>query len=220
MSDCLPAVELNPESEATASIIWLHGLGADGHDFESIVPALRLPDTLAVRFVFPHAPEKPITINQGYVMRAWFDILEPGKERSINSSQLLMSSIEVHKLIDREIERGVDSQRIVLAGFSQGGAVCYQSALTYDKPLAGLLALSTWFPTAENVDVHPANASLPIAVFHGTQDPIITPQFAESTLAHLLQMEFKPEFKSYPMPHAVCEDEINDISAAIQSWLV
>lgn len=220
MTGCLPAVEMNPEAEADASIIWLHGLGADGHDFEPVVPQLGLPDSLAVRFVFPHAPEKAITINKGYVMRAWFDILEPGNERGINSGQLLMSSIDVHKLIDREIERGVDSQRIVLAGFSQGGAVCYQAALTYDKPLAGVLALSTWFPSANSIEVHPANTSLPVAVYHGTQDPIITPDMAANSISYLQNLGLSPSYITYPMPHAVCAEEIQDISSVLQSWLV
>ena len=143
MAELLPCVELNPGSNATASVIWLHGLGANGHDFVPVVPQLELPAELSIRFVFPHAPSIPITINHHYVMPAWFDVLELGKERSFNPHQLLASSAAVHALIDREIERGVAADRILLAGFSQGGAVCFQAGLTYDKPLAGYMALCT-----------------------------------------------------------------------------
>jgi phospholipase/carboxylesterase len=219
MADYLPAVELNPLDEANAAVIWLHGLGADGHDFEGIVPQLGLPPPLRVRFVFPHAPEIAITINRGNVMRGWFDILEPGKERSINSRQLLLSSLEVHKLIDREIERGINSERILLAGFSQGGAVCYQAGLTYDKPLAGLLALSTWFPTAETIELHPANASLPIEIFHGTLDPVLALWMAENSVSALQKLGLKPNYTTYPMPHSVCAEEVSRISEFISSVL-
>lgn len=220
MTEYLPAVELNARSEAKASIIWLHGLGADGHDFTPIVPELGLPESPAVRFIFPHAPEKAITINKGYVMRAWFDILEPGKERAIDFGQLLASTAAIHKLIDRETERGIDSQNILLAGFSQGGAVGFQAALTYDKPLAGFLALSTWFPTAESIEVHPANSSLPIAVYHGTEDPVLPLRMAENTLRYLSEMNLTPEYETYPMAHSVCSQEIHDIGAFIRSHLV
>ena len=138
MSDSLPALVIEPEQEANASIIWLHGLGANGHDFEPIIPNLALKAGCNPRFIFPHAPSIPISMNMGYVMPAWFDILGlDGDGRSINSHQLLASAMEVHKLIDTEIEKGIDSESIVLVGFSQGGAVNFQAGLTYDKPLAG-----------------------------------------------------------------------------------
>ena len=154
----LPHIEIEPPSTANATIIWLHGLGATGRDFEPVVPELNLPDNMAVRFIFPHAPEIPVTINGGYIMPAWYDILEMTLDRKVDEQQLRQSSAEVHAFIDREIERGIDSHRIIIAGFSQGGAVAFDAALTYPKPLAGLLALSTCSgqptPTHSNISWH------------------------------------------------------------------
>lgn len=219
MSEYLPALILEPRQAADAAIIWLHGLGADGHDFEAIVPELRLPDSLAVRFVFPHAPSMPVTLNNGFVMPAWFDVEALDGERQINSHQLLASAAAVHRLIDREVEAGIASDRIMLAGFSQGGAVNYQAALTYDKPLAGLLALSAFFPTAEAVTPHPANHRLPILVCHGSEDNVLDLSLGERSVSHLQKLGYHPEFRIYPMPHSVCMEEIRDISAWIQGLL-
>ena len=222
MNDYLPCIEIEPTAEASASIIWLHGLGADGRDFEGIVPELHLPEDLAVRFIFPNAPALPITINNGYVMPAWFDILALGGEgeRSINPHQLLASAVQVHKLIDREIERGVSSERIILAGFSQGGAVNYHAGLTYDKPLGGILALSTFFPTAESVTPHPASHGLPIQIFHGQQDPILNVCMAKNSIKYLNSLGFHPDYKEYAMEHSVCPEEIRDIAVWIKSILI
>lgn len=217
--DILPAVEIETGADVNASVIWLHGLGADGHDFEPIIPELKLPADKAIRFVLPHAPKIAITINKGMMMPAWFDILEHG-ERHVDVAQLLASTAAIHKLIDREIERGVASEQIVLVGFSQGGAVSLQAGLTYDKPLAGILGLSTFFPTAEVVEPHPANASLPIQIFHGTQDPVLPEWMAENTLRYLNSMGYAPGYKSYPMPHSVCAEEITDIADWLQGVLV
>src|SRR5690606_31500430 len=139
MTDLLPCVELNPPTDANAAVIWLHGLGADGHDFAPIVPELQLSANHAIRFVFPHAPSMPVTVNNGMNMPAWYDIMDFGTERKFNAAQLLVSAAAVHALLDREIARGIASDRIFLAGFSQGGAVNFQAGLTYDKPLAGML---------------------------------------------------------------------------------
>ena len=216
MSDSLPALVIEPEQEANASIIWLHGLGANGHDFEPIIPNLTLKAGCNPRFIFPHAPSIPISMNMGYVMPAWFDILGlDGLGRSINSHQLLASAMAVHKLIDIEIEKGIDSERIVLVGFSQGGAVNYQAGLTYDKPLAGLLLLSSFFPTAEEVIPHPANQDLPILVCHGTEDAVLDISLAEASLKALKAMGYQPKYLSYPMAHNVCPQQIMDIS----DWL-
>ena len=217
--EILPALEIETGKDVTASIIWLHGLGADGHDFEPIVPELKLPGTMSVRFILPHAPIKSITINGGMEMRAWFDILKHG-ERHIDVGQLMASSAEIHKFIDREIERGIASEQIVLVGFSQGGAVCLQAGLTYDKPLAGILGLSTFFPTAEAVSPHPANASLPVQIFHGTQDPVLPEWMAENTIKYLRKLGYQPGFKNYPMQHSVCSEEIADISSCLQKVLI
>lgn len=219
MSKYLPCEELNPATAATASIIWLHGLGANGHDFVSVVPELKLPAALAIRFVFPHAPTIPVTVNSGYVMPAWYDLLELGVERRFNATQLLASAAAVHALIDREIERGIPSDRILLAGFSQGGAVNFQAALTYDKPLAGLIALSTYFPTADVVAVHPANAGLPVLLCHGTQDQVLPIQMAENTLKYLTDLGLYVDYLTYPMAHHVCPQQLRDISDFIQAHL-
>ena len=158
----LPCLEINPTSTATASVIRLHGLGADGNDFAPIVPEFNLPADLPIRFVFPHAPSIPVTINGGFVMPAWYDILEMNIDRKVDEAQLVASSDEIEKLIEREIERGVPSERIILIGFSQGGAVAYQTALSYKKPLAGLLALSTYFATSDSIELSDSNKNLPI----------------------------------------------------------
>lgn len=218
MSEVLPCVELESSAEPDSAIIWLHGLGADGHDFEPVVPRLGLSD-LALRYVFPHAQKKSITINNGHEMPAWFDILEPGKERAINATQLLTGVAEIHRLVDREIERGISSERILLAGFSQGGAVALHAALTYDRPLGGLLLLSGWFPTAEAIEVHPANAGLAIDIHHGTQDPILPLSMGQSTVTHLATLGLEAKFHTYPMQHQVCAEEIGNIGSFINSRL-
>lgn len=219
MSDLLPCVEINPDQPATASIIWLHGLGADGHDFEPIVPELHLPPELPLRFVFPHAPSIPVTVNNGMVMPGWYDIIEFGEERKFNPAQLLASASAVHALLDRELERGVSSDRIILAGFSQGGAVNYQAALTYDKPLGGLIALSAYFPTAEAIEVHPANAGLRMLICHGTGDSVIPVSMGHRSRRKLEDLGFAPEFKSYFMAHEVCPEELQHIAAFITAHL-
>lgn len=219
MSEYLPCVELEPTTEARASVIWLHGLGADGHDFVPIVPELALPADKAIRFVFPHAPSLPVTVNNGMVMPAWYDILAFGEERQLNMMQLLASAAAVHALIDREIARGIASDRILLAGFSQGGAVNFQAGLTYDKPLAGMLALSTYFPTGDVIEVHPANSGLPILVCHGSADPLLPLNMARTARRHLERLGLHPEFRSYAMGHGVCPEEFRDISAFVQMHL-
>jgi phospholipase/carboxylesterase len=214
----LPCLEIEPNKTADAAVIWLHGLGADGHDFEPIVPELHLPDEYSIRFIFPHAPSVPVTLNGGMVMPAWYDILDLGSERSLNKEQLLASANAVQALIDREIERGVDSRRIVLVGFSQGGAVNYQAALTCSKPLAGLLALSTYFPTADSIVPSAANRLLPIQIFHGSYDPVVHESLARTSVEKLRTLGYQPGYKSYPMQHAVCAEEIRDISQFLQKY--
>lgn len=215
----LPCIEIETRGEADASVIWLHGLGADGHDFEPIVPELNLPADCKLRFLFPNAPSIPVTINGGVVMPAWYDILGLGSERSLNENQLMESARKVQDLIDREIERGIDSRRIVLVGFSQGGAVNFQAGLTYPKPLAGMLALSTYFPTAHRVQVSPANEALPTQIFHGSYDPMVPESMAEQALLKLREMGLQPGYKRYPMEHAVCAEEIRDIAQFLRSVL-
>ncbi|MFT7299888.1 MAG: phospholipase/carboxylesterase [Porticoccus sp.] len=215
----LPCVEIEPSTPAKASVIWLHGLGADGHDFEPVVPKLRLPEPLAVRFIFPHAPEIPVTINGGFIMPAWYDILEMDIDRKVDEVQLLQSAAAVQALIDRELERGIESRHVVIAGFSQGGAVGYHAALTYPKPLAGLLALSTYFATVNSIEVHPANQQIPIQIFHGSNDPVVQEIHGQNSLKYLTAMGVEAHYQSFPMEHAICIEEIEAISLWLQKNL-
>ncbi len=215
----LPAIEIEPAQAASATVIWLHGLGADGHDFAPIVPQLQLPVHLAIRFIFPHAPSIPVTINNGWVMPAWYDILEMGSERKVNQEQLRSSADAVKQLIDREIERGIDSRRIVLAGFSQGGAVTYEAALTYPKPLAGLLALSTYFATADSIQPHPANRQLAIQLYHGSLDPVVPESLGRNSLKALATLGYQADYLSYPMEHNVSPAQITHIGQWISRRL-
>ena len=219
MKTRLPHIEINPKAPASATVIWLHGLGASGDDFVPIVPELNLPEHLAVRFIFPHAPQIPVTINGGYVMPAWYDITAMSLEREIDEAQLLASSAAISALIDNEIARGIDSQRIIIAGFSQGGAVAYQTALSYPKPLGGLMALSSYFATAKSVIAHPSNQQLPIAIFHGIYDNMVQETLGHQALNTLRQWGYSPRYYSYEMDHEVNMSEIKDISAWLQERL-
>lgn len=211
----LKPVIVETSKHTNKSVIWLHGLGSNGHDFEAIVPELNLPETLKIRFIFPHAPNIPVTINGGMVMPAWYDILEMNLGRRVDAEQLMVSAQTVHTLINQEIERGVDSKDIVLAGFSQGGAVVYEAGLSFDKPLAGVMALSTYLATADSVKRHPANQKLPFFIGHGTADDIVHESMGQDAKALLDQWGYSNEYHRYPMAHSVCMEEINDIS----SWL-
>jgi phospholipase/carboxylesterase len=211
----MDAVEIETGSPPTASVIWLHGLGADGHDFEPIVPELRLKQ--AVRFVFPHAPVQPVTINQGMRMRAWYDIFQFGggreDDKGIRASQAL-----IVKLIE---EQPVPPAKIVLAGFSQGGAIALQTALRYPKPLAGVMALSTYLPLAATLAAqrNAANAQVPIFMAHGGYDDIIPIQRARDSKSVLEKLGHQIEWHEYPMPHSVCGEEVRDISAFLAKLL-
>jgi phospholipase/carboxylesterase len=211
----MEAVEIETGSPPRASVIWMHGLGADGHDFEPIVPELRLKQ--AVRFVFPHAPVQPVTINQGMRMRAWYDIFQFGggreDDKGIRASQAL-----IVKLIE---EQPVPPEKIVLAGFSQGGAIALQTALRYPKKLAGIMALSTYLPLAATLAAErtAANAQVPIFMAHGGYDDIIPIQRAQDSKNFLEKLGYGIEWHEYPMPHSVCGDEVRDISAFLTKLL-
>jgi phospholipase/carboxylesterase len=198
-------------------VIWLHGLGADGRDFVPIVPELRLPSDLAIRFVFPHAPHRPVTINRGSVMRAWYDIAETEFGRQEDAAGIRESEQTVRGLIQRETERGIVSERIVLAGFSQGGAVVLHTGIRLPQRLAGILALSTYLPLAGTLkaEAHPANADVAIFMAHGTDDPIIPLALGESSADLLKRRGANLEWRTYEMEHSVCLDEIQDIAG----WL-
>jgi phospholipase/carboxylesterase len=200
-----------------ASVIWLHGLGASGDDFSPVVEAMTLPESFPVRFVFPHAPSIPVTVNQGYVMPAWYDILEMGAQRKINTDQLLASAEKINELIDREIARGVRSENILLVGFSQGGAVAYQAALNCNKPLGGLFALSTYFATSQVIECHELNRNIPISIQHGSHDNVVHEALGKNAFSDLQRMGYKPSYKTFPIEHTVCLEQINEIKAFLLS---
>jgi phospholipase/carboxylesterase len=217
--DLLPTIQHEPASPADAAVIWLHGLGADGNDFVPIIPELKLPENMAVRFIFPNAPAIPVTINGGYVMPAWYDIKALDIDRKVDTAQLVESAERVRLLIAREVDRGISSDRIVLAGFSQGGAVAYQTALTHLFPLAGLLCLSTYFATADTITPNKANGKLPIKICHGSQDPMVPAVLGKQAHSRLTAMGYPVEYVEYPMAHEVCAAEIADISRWLQQRL-
>lgn len=211
-------VEVESAATPSVAVIWLHGLGADGSDFEPIVPELGLAGSPAVRFIFPNAPYRPVTCNGGYVMRAWYDIisLEPNS-RKIDEAGLLESREIVRQLIEREQERGIPSHRVFLAGFSQGGAVAYLSALTHPDPLAGVIALSTYIPEARLITENRSgfNQQIPLFVAHGTNDDVVSIELGRQAIEILQQCGLNPEWRTYDMPHSVCSEEVADIGA----WL-
>jgi phospholipase/carboxylesterase len=217
----LPCVEVqsNPKIDVNAAVIWLHGLGSDGHDFAPIVPELKLPPTLNVRFIFPHAPSIPVTVNSGYIMPAWYDIIELTLDRRVDVQQLRASAAQVHALVEREIERGVPSDKIVIAGFSQGGAVAYEAALSYAKPLAGLLALSTYFATHDSVVINDANKDISVLIQHGTEDGVVPELLGQRAARQLEVFGIVAEYEIYPMEHTVCAAQVADISEWLQKRL-
>ena len=214
------AIEIETAPAPDAAVIWLHGLGADGHDFETLVPELRLPARLRLRFVFPHAPVRPVTINMGMPMRAWYDILQMGGGREdatgIRASQGLLEA-----LVARERGRGIAAARIVLAGFSQGGAVALHTGLRYTERLGGVLALSTYLPLAATVAAErsAANRDLPVFMAHGSQDPMIDIARARESRAFLEALGCAVQWREYAMPHSVCAEEVGDIAAWLLSRL-
>jgi len=214
--ELLPAVVIEPSAPATAAVIWLHGLGADGHDFEPIVPELGLADA-PVRFIFPHAPERPVTINMGYVMRAWYDITAPDLSQGQDEAGTRESEQLLCAWIAHEREQGIPANRIILAGFSQGGAIVLHTGLRYPEMLGGIMALSTYLPLADSVadEKHVANANVPIFMAHGSDDPIIPLGFAERSRDTLMNLGHPVEWHHYTMPHSVCPAEIE----AMAEWL-
>jgi len=213
----LQTVELETGRSPTAAVIWLHGLGADGHDFEPIVPELDLPDALAVRFVFPHAPMQAVTINGGAVMRAWYDVYALEGQRREDAAGVRASQSKVEELIAREQARGIPSARLVLAGFSQGGAIALQTGLRYSGTLAGIMALSTYLPLPETLadEATAENRETPIFMAHGGQDPVIPHDMAVRSRDVLMEHGYSVEWHEYRMPHSVSLEEIRDIG----TWL-
>ena len=206
----LQLVELATGGEPAGSVIWLHGLGADGWDFVPIVRELPLPEELQLRFVFPHAPARPVTINNGYVMRAWYDIAQSDIGRAADERGIRESQAAVEALIAREKARGVAASRIVLAGFSQGGAIALQAGLRHAERLGGIVALSSYLPLAESLDAEgsSANKTAPIFMAHGTEDPVIPIALADDSRRKLQLRGYAVQWLTYPMPHSVCAEEV------------
>jgi|TARA_R100000005_G_scaffold96732_1_gene86958 phospholipase/carboxylesterase len=218
LSAPLPTVEVNPATTPAAVVIWLHGLGADGHDFEPIVPQLQLPTDLPVRFVFPHAPERAVTAFGGQRARAWFDF-DPGA--GLDLPGLEKSARQVRDLIQNEIDSGTPAERILLAGFSQGGVLAFHTALFYPRRLAGILALSTFLADGASLGgaSAQANAQIPILLCHGQSDSVLPISLGKSALTTLESAGYSVEWQEYPMAHEVCMAEIQDISRWLQGVL-
>ena len=209
-------VEVTTGANPSGSVIWLHGLGADGHDFEPIVPELHLPADLPLRFVFPHAPPRPVTINGGMVMRAWYDIISLDAQGRADAAGVHESTAILEELIAREIERGISADKIVIAGFSMGGAIAINTALHTNEKLAGLMALSTYLPLPSEIDGSGGNRDLPVFMAHGSFDPMLPMQWGQMSAEKLTATGFTIEWHDYPMAHAVCPEEIRDI----REWLI
>ncbi len=218
----LESIEIETAARPTHSVIWLHGLGADGHDFEPIVPELLRPGWPPLRFVFPHAPVRPITLNGGMRMRGWYDIYGLELMSVEDEAGILASVMEVERLIARERQRGIDSQRILLAGFSQGGAVALTAGLTHPERLAGIVALSTYLPIAARTEARraPIQTGLPVFIGHGAVDPIVPQALGMAASQRLQAWGHAVEWHSYGMPHSVCADEIRDLSGWMERHLL
>jgi phospholipase/carboxylesterase len=211
----LAHIELATGADPVATVIWMHGLGADGWDFVPIVRELPLPEELALRFIFPHAPVRRVTINGGMEMRAWYDIAMSDIARLPDERGIRDSQKQVEELIARERTRGIPSNRVVLAGFSQGGAIALQTGLRYSEPLAGIAALSTYLTLEESLptEAAAANKAVPILMAHGTQDEIIPLRLAEASRSALQARGYEVEWHTWPMPHSVCAEEVEALAS-------
>jgi phospholipase/carboxylesterase len=218
LSTPLETFEVEPATAPDAAVVLMHGLGADGHDFESIVPELRLAPERAVRWVFPHAPVRPVTINGGARMRAWYDVAGFDRSAAEDEPGIRESAQAIRALVEREKQRGICAERIVLAGFSQGGAMALHTALREPERLAGVIALSSYLPLADRLERerHPANAAVPLFMAHGTWDNVVPLALAERTRDGLLGHGYEVEWHAYPIPHSVCAEELD----ALRDWLL
>lgn len=221
MSELLQTIDIETAPNPTAAIIWLHGLGADGNDFVPLVRELDLQGLAGIRFVFPHAKQIPVTINGGYVMRAWYDISAADLTRREDEAGLRASQQGIEALIAREVARGIPAARIVLAGFSQGCAMTLQTGLRHPEKLAGMLCLSGYLPLATQTasERHAANQATPVFMAHGTQDPVVPFERAAQSRAMLTELGYAIDWHSYPMQHSLCFEEVQDISAWLKKVL-
>jgi phospholipase/carboxylesterase len=217
----LPSIELETAPNPTCSVIWLHGLGADGNDFVPIIPQLRLPENPGIRFIFPSAPSMPVTVNGGYVMPAWYDIVGRDLMDQEDGEGIKRSAASIIELIDREVQRGIPYQNIALAGFSQGCAMALYIGLRLPQSLAGILALSGYLPLAMSITLekHPANQNTPIFMAHGTYDPVVVLDRAQASYALLEKLGYQINWNEYPMEHSVNPEELMDISRFLQTVL-
>lgn len=220
-SETEQGVTLEPASAARAAVIWLHGLGADGNDFVPIVPELKLPDEMAVRFVFPHAEVRPVTLNGGMAMRAWYDIISLDRAGPQDEKGIRASAERIEQLIAEQHAAGIPSERIIVAGFSQGGAIALHAGLRHEQRLAGVLGLSTYLPLEQTVatEASDANRDVPVMLCHGSQDPMLPIQLGQHSCEALRQLGYAPQWRDYPMQHQVCLEEIQDISNWMQPLL-
>lgn len=209
----LDHIEIEPNVDARSTVIWLHGLGADGHDFEAIVPELRLPEDSSIRFIFPHAPVRPITINDGAEMRGWYDFA-PHSETA-GHEDIIESSAQIAAFIENEESRGIAPENILLAGFSQGGVIALHTGTRYPKRLAGILAISTYLHdfTGTEREMTDANLAIPIMMAHGTHDPMIPVMRAATSRENLIRLGYDVRWFDYPMGHQVCLEEVEEIAA-------
>ncbi|UCC56302.1 MAG: alpha/beta fold hydrolase [Gammaproteobacteria bacterium] len=211
-------IEINPACAPRASILWLHGLGADGNDFAPLIPQLGIVDTLGVRVVLPHAPHQPVGINNGMVMRAWYDITATDFRVTEDAAGIRASEALLGALMEREMERGIPAEHILLAGFSQGGAIALHTGLRYPQRLAGILVLSAYLPLAASLAAEraAANAGIPILQAHGTHDPLVPLVWAMQSRDYLEELGYRIDWREYPMQHAMCPQEVEDI----RNWIV
>ena len=221
IASMLPCIELETAPNPTCSVIWLHGLGADGNDFVPIIPELHLPENPAIRFIFPSAPSMPVTVNGGYVMPAWYDIVGRNLMDQEDGEGIKRSAKSIVELIEREVERGIAYQNIVLVGFSQGCAMALYIGLRLPHPLAGIIALSGYLPLAMSLDLekHLANQSTPIFMAHGTYDPVVAMDRAQASYVLLEKLGYQIDWNEYPMEHSVNHEELVDISRFLQTVL-
>jgi phospholipase/carboxylesterase len=212
----------NISMPATSCVIWLHGLGDSGDGFAPVVPVLKLPRDHGIRFIFPHAPEQPVTINQGYVMRSWYDIKSMDLHNRADMKGVLVSEKRVQALIQEQIDAGIPANKIILAGFSQGGVLSLFTGLRFKQSLAGILALSCYLPTADKLPehCHEANKSTPLLQHHGIQDDVVPMSSGKMAFDLLQQAGYNTTWKSYPIPHSVLPQQLNDISAWLQERLL
>jgi len=214
----LDAVEINPPGTPNACLVWLHGLGADGHDFEPLIPQLGIVEEHGVRVVLPHAPQRPVTVNAGMRMPAWYDIQALDLRTREDAAGIVRSQQQLEALIDNEIAAGIPSRRIVLAGFSQGGAMVLHTGLRYPQPLAGILALSSYLPLRDSLaaEASGVNRGIPVMMMHGTWDPVVPLPLAVASRDFLVQQGYAVGWHTWPMQHSVCAEEV----VAIREWLL